>query len=218
MRIVLQQGLDRVGEELLGLARTAEESIGDATDGLLESDTAAIDRALRAKARAHELRQDIERGAVRLLATQQPVATDLRVVVAALHAATDLERMTDLATHLAEIAQRRDPERAVPEVAREVVSAMADVARQLSSDLVSALQTGDVAAARRLDKDDDRMDELHRQLFAVQQSPQWQAPVPATVDCVLVGRFYERFADHAVSVGEQLIYQVTGEAPSTSPG
>ncbi len=218
MRIVLQEGLDRVTEQLVALARTAKKAIAAASGSLLESDTAAVEAALRARTRAHELRAALERDVVTLLATQQPVASDLRAAIAALHSGTDLERMTDLAAHLAEIAQRRHPEPAVPLVARSVVSQMSAAAGQLAADLVSALSTHDEEAARRLERDDDRMDALHRELFALQQSPQWQVPVAATVDCVLVGRFYERFADHAVAVGDQLVYEATGEAPGAAPG
>ena len=146
-----------------------------------------------------------------LVARQQPVADDLRSVLTALQAATDLERMGDLAVLVARAVLRRYPATAVgPELA-ELFRSMSVVADQLAGKIVTALSERDEVLAAQLDGDDDAMDQLHKQLFRVMLSPDWPLGVEASVDGALLGRYYERYADHAVNAGRHVIYLVTGE-------
>jgi len=150
-----------------------------------------------------------------LLARQAPVASDLRAVITALHAASDIERMGDLAEHIAEISLRRHPAIAVPEELRPVIREMAEVADRIAAKSVAVLSTADAVQAAELERDDDQMDELHRQLLAFMLGAAWRHGVEAAIDGALLGRYYERFADHAVNAGNQVVFFVTGEAAAS---
>ena len=126
--------------------------------------------------------------------------------------AADLERMGDLAEHVARAALRRFPGRAVPDVLAEVFAEMGKVADRVAGRIATALSTSDAVIAARLERDDDAMDELHKQLFEVMFSPKWTDNTEAAVDTALLGRFYERYSDHAVNVGRHVVFLVTGEA------
>jgi phosphate transport system protein len=141
------------------------------------------------------------------------VAGDLRVVVSALRMVSDLERMGDLSVHVAKIARLRTPECAVPEPARPTIARMAEVAEAMVRRTAEIIRTRDVDAADQLRTDDDEMDKLRRSTFTELLSKDWEYGVEAAVDLALLGRYYERIADHAVSVVKRVIYVVTGEAP-----
>jgi phosphate transport system protein len=137
------------------------------------------------------------------------------MVLTALQAAADLERMGGLAAHVARATLRRHPAPAVvPELA-ELFRAMGTVADELAAKIVSALADHDAVLAAQLDRDDDAMDLLHRQLFSVMLSPEWPLGVEAAIDGALLGRYYERYADHAVNVGDHVIFLVTGKSASS---
>ncbi|GMA87597.1 hypothetical protein GCM10025868_28470 [Angustibacter aerolatus] len=142
---------------------------------------------------------------------QQPVATDLRIVITSMRMSADLERMGDLARHVAKVARRRYPESAVPAALRSTLLEMGQVAERIVSKAGSVIASKDVDAAVRLEQDDDEMDRLHRRLFQALLGGQWDHGMEAAVDITLVGRYYERFADHAVSVARRVVYLVTGE-------
>ena len=147
--------------------------------------------------------------AVDVLARQQPVATDLRVVVTALRMSADLERMGDLARHVAKVARLRYPQSAVPAPMRSLILEMGQVAERIVAKAGSVIAARDVDMAVSLEKDDDAMDELHRRVFTVLHGS--TLPAETIVDLTLLGRYYERFADHAVSVARRVVYLVTGE-------
>ena len=156
----------------------------------------------------------VEDTAFSLLSLQQPVAGDLRVVVAALRMVTELERMGDLSVHVAKIARLRVPNIAVPEEIRPTVSRMAEVAEDMVKAVHQVITTRDVNAALEVRKDDEEMDQLRRQSFVELLSDSWSHGVEAAVDVALLGRYYERIADHAVSVASRVVYIVTGEFPT----
>ena len=155
--------------------------------------------------------RQVEERVADLLARQAPVASDLRAVITALHVAADLERMGDLADHVAKTALRRHPSPAVPAELRGVFTEMADVADRIAHKIGSVLSKPDAALAAELERDDDAMDDLHRDLFAVLLSDDWPYGVETGIDGALLGRFYERYADHAVNAGQRVVYLVTGE-------
>jgi len=131
--------------------------------------------------------------------------------VAMCNAVTDIERMGDLAKHVARTGLRRHPEMAVPEELANVIRKMAGVADRIAGKISEVLAHPDAAKAAELEADDDAMDELHKGLFVVMLGAAWEHGVAAAVDGTLLGRFYERFADHAVNAGRQMVYFVTGE-------
>ena len=146
-----------------------------------------------------------------LLARQQPVATDLRVIVTSMRMSSDIERMGDLARHVAKVARLRYPASAVPAELRATILQMGQVAERIVEKAGSVIAARDVEAAHQIERDDDAMDDLHRELFARVTDGNWQYGTEAAVDITLLGRYYERFADHAVSVGHRVIWLVTGE-------
>jgi phosphate transport system protein len=139
------------------------------------------------------------------------VATDLRAIVTATRMTSDLERMGDLAQHIAKVARRRFPEHAVPQEVRPVFLEAGHVAEMLVAKAGNVIATRDVEAARELETDDDAMDRLHRGLFRQLLSDDWPHGIETAIDITLLGRYYERFADHAVSVARRVVYLVTGE-------
>ena len=148
-----------------------------------------------------------------LLSLQQPVAGDLRTVVAALRMVTELERMGDLSVHVAKIARLRVPNIAVPDEIRPTVSRMAVVAEDMVHRVNEIISSRDVSAAIALGRDDEEMDQLRRRSFTELLSDDWTHGVEAAVDVALLGRYYERIADHAVSVANRVVFVVTGQFP-----
>lgn len=151
-----------------------------------------------------------EQDAFTLLALQAPVATDLRVVVASLRNVADADRMGALAMHVAKIVRRRHPAHAIPQEVHSLFAEMGRIAVDLGDDAKAVVLSGDSGKAAQLDHDDDAMDDLHRQLFGVLMDPEWKYGVAVAVDVTLLGRYYERFADHAVEIGRRVIFQATG--------
>jgi phosphate transport system protein len=123
----------------------------------------------------------------------------------------DLERMGDLARHVASVARRRYPESAVPADLRAVILEMGQVASRIVAKAGSVIASHDVATASELEADDDEMDRLHRTLFTHLLAPGWGGGVETAIDVTACGRYYERFADHAVSVAKRVVFLVTGE-------
>jgi len=147
------------------------------------------------------------------MARQQPVASDLRLVITSLHMAADLERMGDLALHIAKVARMRYPEIAVPAELRDVISQMGAVALSLVDKVAQVIEGRDVALAQAIEAEDDSMDALHRKAFTILLSPNWTHGTEAAIDMTLIGRYYERYADHAVAVARRTVYIVTGSMP-----
>ena len=157
----------------------------------------------------------MEDTAFALLSLQQPVAGDLRVVVSALRMVSELERMGDLSVHVAKIARLRVPDVAVPEEVRPTMERMGEVAEDMVGRVAQIITGRDVEAAIELGRADEVMDQLRRRSFIELLSDDWTHGVEAAVDLALLGRYYERIADHAVSVANRVIYVVTGDYPVT---
>jgi phosphate transport system protein len=154
-----------------------------------------------------------EEAAFVLLALQAPVAGDLRAIVGSIQIVADVDRMGALALHVAKIARRRHPQHALPEEVNGYFAEMGRVAVELGNAAQEAVVSGDPDKAARLREEDDAMDDLHRHLFTVLMDRDWKHGVAAAVDVTLLGRFYERFADHAVEIGRRVIFQATGKLP-----
>jgi phosphate transport system protein len=146
-----------------------------------------------------------------IIARQQPVATDLRALITALRMSADLERMGDLAHHIAKVARLRHPGSAVPLELQTTLQRMGHVAENIARKVGTVVESRDTSLALEVEKDDDEMDKLHRDLISVLTSAQWTSGVDSAIDLTLLGRYYERFADHAVSVARRVYYLVTGE-------
>jgi phosphate transport system protein len=210
MREEFQADLAEVGRLMVTMAEAVRAALRKATTALLTADREAAEAVMARDKEVDEIYRQIEHKVVDSIARQAPVASDLRTLITALHVSADLERMGDLAEHVAKTAQRRHPSPAVPAELREVFQQMAAVADRMADKITTVLARPDVELAAELEKDDDDMDDLERDLFKVLLDDGWPYGVETAVDGALLGRFYERYADHAVNVGEQTVYRVTG--------
>jgi phosphate transport system protein len=213
MRDIYHDELDGIGNSLVAMTQLVRAAMERATNALLDGDLSGAERVISDDPRIDALRQDLEERSFQMIARQQPVATDLRVLVTTLHVAADLERMGDLARHIAKVARMRFPEIAVPEELRDVISQMGAVALSLVDKVREVIEGRDIELAEAVEVEDDSMDALHRKLFTLLLAPRWTHSVEAAVDMTLIGRYYERYADHAVSVAQRIVFIVTGEHP-----
>jgi len=197
--------------EMCGLAGVAMKG---ATQALLEADIVAAEQVIRDHERIVALRAQVEKEALALLALQQPVAGELREIFSAIQIIADVERMGALAVHIAKIAQREYPKHVLPEDVRECFADMGKAAIALGDSAKQVLVSHDPQQAAQLHEQDDAMDDLHRHLFSVLIDREWQHSVSVGVETALLGRFYERFADHAVEIGRRVIFMNSGVLPT----
>ena len=197
--------------EMCGVAGVAMKR---ATHALLEADTVAAEEVIRDHERIVAMRAQVEKEAFALLALQQPVAGELREIFSAIQLIADTERMGALAVHVAKIVRREYPKHVLPEEVRDCFAEMGEVAIALADSAKQVLVTRDPHKAAQLHQQDDAMDELYRHLFSVLIDREWKHSISVGVETALLGRFYERFADHAVEVGRRVIFMVTGDLPT----
>jgi phosphate transport system protein len=214
MREQFHEELDGLSDLLVEMTRRVGSAVGRATTALLDADLALAESVIGADEAIDALQVDLEERSLALLARQAPVATDLRVIVTGLRMSADLERMGDLARHVAKLARMRYPESAIPAELRATILQMGQVAERIVAKTGSVIASRDLAVAGELETDDDVMDSLHRELFAVLLDDEWEHGIETAVDVTLCGRYYERFADHAVSVAQRVTFLVTGQRQS----
>ncbi|GAA0298491.1 phosphate signaling complex protein PhoU [Kineococcus aurantiacus] len=210
MRNVYHDELSGLVDTLVEMTQLAESAMTRATTALLDTDRELAETVISADRRIDDLQRDLEDRAVGVLARQSPVATDLRVVVTALRMSSSLERMGDLARHVAKLARLRYPDPVVPAELRATVLEMGQVAERIVAKAGSVIASRDLALAAEMELDDDQMDALHRQVFEQVLGRTWDHPTEVAVDLTLCSRYYERFADHAVSVAKSVLFLVTG--------
>ena len=213
MREAYHVELGQLTDELANMCSMSAVAMELATRALLDADLGLAEQVIGDDAKIDDARSSCEEHAYALLALQAPVATDLRTVLAAIHAAESLERMGDLALHVAKAARRRHPNPVLPDQVRPYFSEMGRVAVELARDAEQVILNKDIDQARSLEEADDEMDDLHRHLFSVIMDKEWSFGVASAVDVTLLGRFYERYADHAVSVAKRVVFVVTGRMP-----
>lgn len=210
MRTAYHERLAVLAPELADACGMAGQAMSLATDALLRADLDPADLVIAARPDIAGRTRRAQRRAFALLALQAPVASDLRAVVTAMQIAGDVERMGGLAAHVAEAARRRHPEGVVPAQVSPLFADMGRLAVELAGGAREALLSRDPRRAARIGDDDDAMDDVHRRLLYAMSDRDWTYGVCAAVDLALVGRFYERFADHAVRIGQLVVFQATG--------
>ena len=214
MRNAYFDQLDAIVSELATMTHAVQESVSKATHALLTADAETAAEVVANDAKIDALRDRIEDQVFELLALQQPVAGDLRMLFAATRMVGDLERMGDLAVHVAKVAQLRIPETAIPTEMVPTIEQMAYVAVHMVGAAAVVIEDRDVDAAVALEQADEEMDELRRRSFRIMLSDGWAHGVEPAIDIALLGRYYERIADHAVSLARRVVYLVTGQVPS----
>lgn len=214
MRQAYHVQLEQLADQQSQMCELVSRAMRRATTALLEADLALAEQVISEDGRIDELRIATDERAFAVLALQAPVAGELRTVVSAIQASADIERMGGLAVHVAQAARRRHPQRVLPSQVEPYFLEMGAVAVQLASEAGQVVRSRDVDLAAKLELDDDAMDDLHKHLFTVLMARDWPHGVAAAVDVALLGRFYERFADHAVALARQVVFVVTGQLPS----
>jgi phosphate transport system protein len=165
MREVFQQELREVQERLVEIARLVETSIENATRAFNESNVSLAETVIAEDDKIDELTVSLDELAINILARQQPVARDLRIVVSALRISASLERMGDMSEHIAQLARYRFPDKVVPKTLRGTFAEMGRLDVEVARKLTELLRTEDVAIAEEIRNDDDKIDDLHLSVF-----------------------------------------------------
>lgn len=214
MRESYREDLDSVVTDLVGMTERVRTAVRLSTKALLEADLAVAEQVISDDALLDAQHDDLEARCFVLLARQAPVAGELRTIVAAMRMVADLARMGDLACHVAKIARLRYPTPAVPDGLIPNFELMARVAEGMVATAGRALSERNAHDAAKLADSDEEMDELRKSQFRILLGTEWPYSVEAAVDVALLGRYYERIADHAVIMASRVIYVVTGNHPA----
>ena len=204
-----QEELEALQGRLLEMGGLAEERVSAAVQSLVSRDIAAIERVLYGDEPINALHVEIDSRCFKLLALHQPMATDLRAIVATVKINTDLERVGDLAVNIAEAAKRYATH---PPVKKLIdIPQMGDIAQEMLHDALDAFVRRDTALAQQVLNEDDRLDSLKTQIF--RELLEYMLKDPATVepalDLILVSRHLERIGDHATNIAEDVIFMVS---------
>jgi phosphate transport system protein len=214
MRTAYHEQLSALSAKLGDMCGMAGVAMERATQALLQADLVLAEQVITDHEQINAMSIQAEENAFVLLALQAPVAGDLRSIVSSIQIVADIDRMGALALHVAKIARRRHPQHALPEEVNGYFAEMGRVAVELGNSAQEVLLSGDPEKAARIREEDDAMDDLHQHLFTVLMDREWKHGVAAAVDVTLLGRFYERFADHAVEIARRVIFQTTGALPT----
>ena len=211
MREVFQQELREVQDRLVEIAELVVISIQNATQAFNKSDVSLAEEVIANDNKIDELTVLLDELSIQILARQQPVARDLRIVVSALRISASLERMGDMAEHIAQLARYRFPDKVVPKSLRGTFAEMGRLDVLIATKLAELLRTQDLALADEIRNEDDEIDELHVSVFDKVLGETWKGEAVDTVDATLASRYHERFADHAVSIAKKVQYLASGD-------
>ena len=216
MRDAFHEELDAIQATLVTMGEMVSTAMSHSTEALLKADVKLAEQVISDDEKLDTIQHDLEARAINLMARQQPVAQDLRILVTSLRMSADLERMGDLCHHIAKLARMRYPEVAVPSELLATIASMGTTAVKIIDKSTHVVKTQDLQAAIELETDDDEMDKLHRALFVALLDDSWSHGIEAAIDMTLLGRYYERCADHAVSIARRVYFLVKGEYASES--
>ncbi len=214
MRDAFHDDLNSITQTLIDMGQRVGRSMELATTALLTADLQLAEQVISDDDFIDTMQHDLDAKTLNLLARQQPVAGDLRMLVTSLRMSADIERMGDMGHHIAKIARMRYPEKAVPPELAPTIQEMGNVAKRIIDKTTLVIETHDLQSAVELEIDDDEMDKLHRKLFVTLLDDAWPHGTETAIDMTLLGRYYERCADHAVSVARRVYFLVTGEYAS----
>jgi phosphate transport system protein len=211
MRDAFHEDLDSINQTLVNMSTLVSGAMANATKALLQPNLELAELVIAEDDKVDAIQHELDNKTLDVMARQQPVASDLRNLVTSLRMSADFERMGDFAHHVARIARMRYPQSAVPAELVPTIQAMGDTAVALIEKVTGLLQSRDIKVALEIERDDDEMDRLHRKLFEVLLDDSWSHGIEAAVDMTLLGRYYERCADHTVSISRRVYFLVTGE-------
>lgn len=211
MREAFHDDLQAINGSLIEMADFVKSSMERATTALLNADLSLAEKVIEDDDRVDAMQHELDDKTMQVIARQAPVAGDLRQLITSLRMSADFERMGDFAHHIARIARMRYPIAAVPQELHSTIQELGSTVARLIGKVSRLLDTRDLALVFEIERDDDDVDRLHRKLFMVLLDEKWNHGIENAIDTTLLGRYYERCADHAVSVARRMHYSVTGE-------
>jgi phosphate transport system protein len=211
VREVFQAELKSIGDELIQMSKLVAEAMERAYASFENADTDIAQEVIASDQRIDFLQNSLDERAIDVLALQGPVASDLRMIVGSLRMSASLERMGDLARHIAQLTRLRYPNHVAPERLNETFKEMASLDVQIANKVTTLLETRDLEVAREIIALNSKVDDLHASVFKVVAEADWNESAPSTADATLTSRYLERYADHGVSVARKVTYLVTGE-------
>ena len=211
MRDIFHEELESITADHLKMTTLVRDAIESATKALLNTDLQLAEKVITDDLEIDRIQHALDERTINIMARQQPVASDLRRLVSSLRISADLERMGDLANHIAKLARMRYPNKAVPAELVDLISEMGSAASRIVEKMAVVLEFHDTNRALEIDSDDDEMDILQRRLIGTLLSGQWNNSVESAVDMAFASRYFERFSDHAVSIAQRVYYTETGE-------
>jgi phosphate transport system protein len=211
IRSAFQDELDGVSQSLVDLCERVATLMEMATQSILTRDLKLAEEVIAADVAVDDFQHDLDARIIDIIARQQPVASDLRALATALRMSADLERMGDLAHHVAKITRLRHPDSAIPAELVHIFTSKGAAAVKIARKTAVVIATRNIEMALEVEKDDDEIDNLHREMISALIAPNWSHGVETAIDLTLLGRYYERYADHAVSVARRVYFLVTGK-------
>jgi len=210
MREQFHEELDAVTATLVQMAGLVKIAVENATTALLTADLDLSEKVIAEDSIVDEIQHELDARTINLIARQSPVASDLRTLISSLRMSADLERMGDLAHHIAKSARMRYPATAVPPELSLTIEEMGRVCVQIIEKMSHVIESRDTDKALELENDDDAIDALHRKIIQTLLDPNWKHGIETAIDMTLLARYYERCADHAVSIARRVYFSVTG--------
>lgn len=202
----------KVHNNLVEMTHLVEVAMYDATQALLKADLQLAQKVITNDDAINAINNSIEQNCLEILSTNDLTPSEIRMTVASLRMSTTLERMGDLAAHVAKQARLRYPHISVPDELKPTFAHMGEIANEIVIRTGQVIESGSLQYAADMTKNDEEMDAIHRELFSAVLSPDWKHGVESAIDTTLLSRFYERFADHGVTIARRVAFVVTGEA------
>jgi len=211
MRKLFLAEMEAVGDELVEMATLVNRAMKQARVALEAQDAGLAETVVAQDARIDYLQNALDERTIELLLLQNPVATDLRVLVAALRVSSSMERMGDLARHIAALVRLRHPASVIPEQSRSEVQELAELVVRVGEHLQRLMTGYNLAEGREIVKVNHDIDILHSQIMTKIAESAWDLTATQAQDLTLLVMRLERFGDHAVSISRKIAYLVTGE-------
>lgn len=211
MRKLFMAEMEAVGDDLVEMATLVNRAMKQARVALETEDIGLAETVIAQDARIDYLQNTLDERTIELLLLQNPVATDLRVLIAALRVSSSMERMGDLARHIAALVRLRHPASLIPLDSRSDVEEMAELTVSVGEHLQRLMTSYDLVEGREIVKLNNDIDILHSQIISNVNDGLWNLTVPQAQDLTLLVMRLERFGDHAVSISRKIAYLVTGE-------
>lgn len=209
--VAASTGLNLAEEHLLNMANRIRTAMHDATSCLIVPNLSTAESVIETDVIIDEIANKLDTLCITLTAEGPRDVESVRQILSILRIASSLERMGDLAVHIAKAARRRYPDSAVPAELVPTFERMGSVADSVMALTISSLQRHDGSLWTEIHETDDQMDALHREMFRVVLSPGWEYGMESAIDVTLLSRYFERYADHAVSINRRMIHMLTGE-------